>query len=271
MLSPSYSISPKDLWHLIGTADAPQLIDVRRRDIYESTPGMLPASIWQEPTEFGRWSPALDRTRPIVIACKAGKELSQFITAELRGAISGAAQLSGDKLAEFFARLAGNDDRPGTVERRTPAAEFRRLLPNRGGQHARCRFINIAPPHIDELRRIRRADQVPEIFRRDRVAWRQHRSPPWTKETVLGLASLSSVGRPSLAPPENLTQRIIAGKPSAKEHRHNQRQSGNQQQDENDLAKCRIVEFSVERDAGPQTQKQHRQAHEEKFQDIDVE
>src|SRR5665213_2790451 len=99
MLSPSYSISPKDLWHLIGTADAPQLIDVRRRDIYESTPGMLPASIWQEPTEFGRWSPALDRTRPIVIACKAGKELSQFITAELRGAGYSAAMLEGGSFA----------------------------------------------------------------------------------------------------------------------------------------------------------------------------
>src|SRR5665213_2782963 len=108
MLSPSYSISPQQLWHLIGTADAPQLIDVRRRDIYESTPGVLPASIWQEPTEFARWSPALDRTRPIVVACKAGKELSQFITAELRGAGYSAATLAGDKLAEFFARLAGN-------------------------------------------------------------------------------------------------------------------------------------------------------------------
>src|SRR5471030_1883301 len=77
MLSPSFSISPKDLWHLIGTAKAPQLVDVRRRDIYESTPGLLPTSIWREPTEFARWIPALDPARPIVVACKAGKELSQ--------------------------------------------------------------------------------------------------------------------------------------------------------------------------------------------------
>ncbi len=118
MLSPSYSISPRDLWHLIGTADAPQLIDVRRRDIYESTPGVLPASTWQEPTEFARWSPALDPTRPIVVACKAGKELSQFITAELRGAGYKAAMLEGGSFAWSNAGLPMVDRK--TLERFAP-------------------------------------------------------------------------------------------------------------------------------------------------------
>src|SRR3954464_8456208 len=86
MLSPAYAITPQQLWHLIGTADAPQLIDVRRREIVDSLPGLLPTSIWREPTEYARWIPSLDKTRPVVVACKAGKELSQFITAELRGA-----------------------------------------------------------------------------------------------------------------------------------------------------------------------------------------
>jgi rhodanese-related sulfurtransferase len=95
MLSPSYSISPNDLWRLIGTAHAPQLVDVCRRDIYDSRAGQLPASTWQDPSEFARWSPALDRQRPIVVACKAGKELSQFITAELREAGFSASMLEG--------------------------------------------------------------------------------------------------------------------------------------------------------------------------------
>lgn len=99
MLSLAFSISPTELWHQIGTADAPQLIDVRRRDIYESTPGLLPASVWQEPTELPRWIATLDRTRPIVVACKAGKELSQFITAELRGAGYQASMLEGGSFA----------------------------------------------------------------------------------------------------------------------------------------------------------------------------
>ena len=66
MLSPAFSISPADLWHQIGTAAAPQIIDVRRRDIYESTPGLLPASVWREPTELPQWIGMLDRRRPIV-------------------------------------------------------------------------------------------------------------------------------------------------------------------------------------------------------------
>src|SRR5580698_5242522 len=105
MLSPSYSISPEDLWRAIGTADAPQLLDVRRRDIYESTPGLLPASVWYDPAGFARWSTTLDCQRSIVVACKAGKELSQFVTAELREAGYNAAMLEGGYAAWSNARL----------------------------------------------------------------------------------------------------------------------------------------------------------------------
>jgi hypothetical protein len=42
MLSPSYSISPKDLWSAIATRDATQLVDVRRCDAYEQSPHLLP-------------------------------------------------------------------------------------------------------------------------------------------------------------------------------------------------------------------------------------
>lgn len=95
MLSSGYAISPEHLWHLIGTADAPQIFDVRRRDIYDSTPGVLPASVWRDPAEFAQWVGTIDRARAVVIACKAGKELSQFITAELRGGGFDAAMLAG--------------------------------------------------------------------------------------------------------------------------------------------------------------------------------
>jgi rhodanese-related sulfurtransferase len=161
MLSPSFSISPKDLWHLIGTADAPQLIDVRRRDIYESTPGVLPASTWQEPTELARWSPTLDRARPIVVACKAGKELSQFITAELRGAGYSAAMLEGGSFAWSDAGLPMVDRktldrfaprRPSTwVTRRRPKIDrvacpwlIRRFL------DAKAKILFVDPAYVKE-------------------------------------------------------------------------------------------------------------------------
>lgn len=118
MQSSAFAISPQQLWRLIGTANAPQLIDVRRRDIVESLPGLLPASIWREPTEYVRWIPSLDKTRPIVIACKAGKELSQFITAELRGAGYAASMLEGGSFAWTEAGLPEVDCK--TLERFAP-------------------------------------------------------------------------------------------------------------------------------------------------------
>jgi rhodanese-related sulfurtransferase len=84
MLSPSYSISPIDLWHLIGTADAPQLIDVRRQDFFTQSPQLLPGALWRDAGKAAQWSRELDCTRPIIAACKAGHEMSQTTAAQLR-------------------------------------------------------------------------------------------------------------------------------------------------------------------------------------------
>jgi rhodanese-related sulfurtransferase len=91
----SFTISPTELWSVIGTAEAPLLIDTRRRDVYESASGVLPASIWYDPAEAGSWLPTLDRARPIVVACKAGHELSQSVTAQLRAQSFDARVLAG--------------------------------------------------------------------------------------------------------------------------------------------------------------------------------
>ena len=84
MLSPSYSISPKGFWNAIATRDAPQLIDVRRRDAYEQSPQLLPGALWLDAGKTQAWSADLDRARPIVAACKAGHEMSQTAVAQLR-------------------------------------------------------------------------------------------------------------------------------------------------------------------------------------------
>ncbi len=81
----SFSISPTDLWKLIGSAQAPQLIDVRRREIYDAAPGVLPTAVWHDFARVAQWSQNLDRNRPVVLSCKQGKELSQAPTAWLRG------------------------------------------------------------------------------------------------------------------------------------------------------------------------------------------
>ncbi|MGA9559745.1 MAG: chromate resistance protein ChrB domain-containing protein [Pseudolabrys sp.] len=84
MLSPSYSISPKDLWNAIATRDAPQLVDVRRRDAYEQSPHLLPGAVWRDAAKTAQWMTEFDPARPIVAACKAGHEMSQSTVAQLR-------------------------------------------------------------------------------------------------------------------------------------------------------------------------------------------
>jgi rhodanese-related sulfurtransferase len=84
MLSPSYSISPQDLWNAIATLDAPQIVDVRRREAYEQSPHLLPGAVWREGSKVPQWSDHYDVTRPIVVACKAGHEMSQTAVAHLR-------------------------------------------------------------------------------------------------------------------------------------------------------------------------------------------
>jgi rhodanese-related sulfurtransferase len=135
MLALNFSISPNELWKRMATAHAPQLIDVRRREIYESVAGLLPASIWREPTALADWIGTLDRKRPVVIACKAGKELSQNITAELRAAGYDSAMLAGGQAAWSEAGLP-------TIDRQTAD----RILPSRPST-----WITRRRPKIDRI------------------------------------------------------------------------------------------------------------------------
>ena len=135
MLAQSFSISPLELWNVLGTRRAPQLIDVRRRDIYESVAGLLPASRWREPTALADWIGTLDRTRPVVVACKLGKELSQTITAELRAAGYNAAMLASGQGAWLEAGLP-------TIDRATTD----RIMPHRPST-----WITRRRPKIDRI------------------------------------------------------------------------------------------------------------------------
>ncbi len=104
-MSASYAISPFDLWTLIGTAETPSIIDVRRRAAFESSPGLIPSSRWRDPERAGEWIGSLDRTRPIVLACKAGHELSQMVSARLRAEGQSAQILAGGVQGWMEAKL----------------------------------------------------------------------------------------------------------------------------------------------------------------------
>ena len=50
-----FSISASELWTLIGSGNAPRIIDTRRREVYESAPGMLPGASWHDPQTATQW------------------------------------------------------------------------------------------------------------------------------------------------------------------------------------------------------------------------
>jgi rhodanese-related sulfurtransferase len=84
MFDASFSISPQRLWNLIGTARAPRILDMRRSDVLDKANGLIPGAAWFDPALFTQWSRDIDTGRPIVVACKAGHELSQSVVARLR-------------------------------------------------------------------------------------------------------------------------------------------------------------------------------------------
>lgn len=83
MLDASLFILPRELWTWVGTADAPQIVDVRPRKAYAASPAMLPAALWRESKNVADWTGELDRSRSVVVACSAGGEHSQIVAADL--------------------------------------------------------------------------------------------------------------------------------------------------------------------------------------------
>src|SRR3954453_1177445 len=79
MSSASFFISPQQLWARIGTADAPLILDVCRREIYEAAPGPIPTAQWHKPEAYAQWLPGFPTARPIVPASRYGHNLSQMI------------------------------------------------------------------------------------------------------------------------------------------------------------------------------------------------
>jgi rhodanese-related sulfurtransferase len=202
-MAASFFISPQDLWSSIGTAHAPQVIDVRRRDIYETSAGLLPTALWRNGAELAQWSAALDPQRPAVIACREGHQLSQAAAAQLRTAGFDACVLEGGYAGWATAGLP-------LVEK----AALDRLAPSRPSlwvTRRRPKIDRVACPWL--IRRFLDADarilfvdppQVPAVARETGAVSfdiegieLSHDGPTCTFDTMLTLFGLAA--EPSLA------------------------------------------------------------------------
>ena len=105
MASAGYFISPNELWSLIGSARAPQIVDTRKRAVYDSAPGLIPGATWRDIADIDRWSAGLDRDRPIVFCCRFAHYMSQIPVAQLRGEGTDARVLAGGYAAWIEVKL----------------------------------------------------------------------------------------------------------------------------------------------------------------------
>lgn len=203
MVSAGYSISPQALWNSVATPGAPLIFDARRREAYDDSPHLLPGANWRDAHAVRQWAADLDRARPIVVACKAGHEMSQTTVAQLRADGFDAHVLEGGYEAWTQARLpfvakAALDRiapiRPTLwVTRRRPKIDrvacpwlIRRFLDQK------ARILYVDPEQVQNV--ARETGAVPFDIQDVELS---HEGPLCTFDTILKLFGLES--EPSLA------------------------------------------------------------------------
>jgi rhodanese-related sulfurtransferase len=88
------TISVAQLTRLIGTPEAPVIVDVRVADDHASDPRTIPASVRRDHRTVASWA-ADYAGRAVVVVCQRGQKLSQGVAAWLRYAGAAAESLDG--------------------------------------------------------------------------------------------------------------------------------------------------------------------------------
>lgn len=95
MGSSTLAISPADLIRLIGGADAPVIVDVRRRPAYDADDRVLPAAVWRDHQAVDAWRAEAPAGMPVVVYCVHGHQVSQTAASRLHLAGVNARYLAG--------------------------------------------------------------------------------------------------------------------------------------------------------------------------------
>jgi rhodanese-related sulfurtransferase len=91
----SNSISSRQLYAQLGTAQAPILIDVRKPADFAASDRCILAARYRAPEDVARWSKELPTGRPVVVHCVRGHQVSQHAAAALAAAGHDASYLEG--------------------------------------------------------------------------------------------------------------------------------------------------------------------------------
>ncbi|NQU58137.1 MAG: sulfurtransferase [Rhodospirillales bacterium] len=77
-------ISATQLNQLIGTPECPVIVDVRRKEAFDTSEWMIKAAEWRDPEQVAQWAAGLARDAAVVVYCVHGHEVSQGAAAALR-------------------------------------------------------------------------------------------------------------------------------------------------------------------------------------------
>ncbi|MGJ4997237.1 chromate resistance protein ChrB domain-containing protein [Bradyrhizobium sp. HKCCYLS3077] len=128
------SISPDKLSRLIGTPNAPVLIDVRTDEDFSADPRLLPGAIRRDALTAAQWSSEF-AGRSVIVICQRGAKLSHGAAAWLRVAKASAENLEGGFEAWKAAGL--------------PLVPMSKLPPR--DDHGRTVWVTRARPKIDRI------------------------------------------------------------------------------------------------------------------------
>ncbi|HYL34257.1 MAG TPA: chromate resistance protein ChrB domain-containing protein [Stellaceae bacterium] len=76
-------ILPEELYRLIGTAAAPVVIDVRRREDFNADDAQIVGAIRRLPDHIDQWRHEIPKGRRVIVYCARGEQVSQDVTAAL--------------------------------------------------------------------------------------------------------------------------------------------------------------------------------------------
>ena len=97
-------ITPAQLMRLVGTPEAPVIIDVRTPEDYAADPRRIPGAVRAAHNDVAEWA-ARHAGRSLVVSCQKGLKLSQGVAAWLRVAGASAETLEGGHLGWAAAGL----------------------------------------------------------------------------------------------------------------------------------------------------------------------
>jgi rhodanese-related sulfurtransferase len=134
-------ISPEQLIRLIGTADCPIIVDVRREPVFRGAPARIAGAVWRDHLAAGEWGLRLPTGRPVVVYCVHGHNVSALAASLLSAAGVEVAVLEGG--IEAFAQAGGP-----LVAREGPGVDVSSARPSVWVTRERPKIDRIACPWL---------------------------------------------------------------------------------------------------------------------------